>query len=153
VVESVVGQFDRILLVCLRPPQAVVPVAMHQHGVHHGNVKEVGNRQMVVPCGLYHDTGFAIQLPQPSEQLTQLSISDPTSKGGITISPKGKSMTAIMLLPLETSMPTQFTFIPQYKICNRNPSFSRFRFNLLGDTNSRVCFKTVKVSREGYRQD
>ena len=131
-VESVVGQFDRILLVCLRPPQAVVPVAMHQHGVHHGNVKEVGNRQMVVPCGLYHDTGFAIQLPQPSEQLTQLSISDPTSKGGITISPKGKSMTAIMLLPLETSMPTQFIFIPPTQNLQPEPIFFSLPIQSIG---------------------
>ena len=33
-------------------------------------------------------------------------------------------MTAIMLLPLETSMPTQFIHIPPIqRICNRNPSF------------------------------
>ena len=44
-------------------------------------------------------------------------------RGEITTSPKGR-MTAIMLFPLETSMPTQFIHIPPIqRICNRNPSF------------------------------
>ena len=46
-------------------------------------------------------------------------------------------MTAIMLFPFETSMPTEFIHIPPIQmIRNRNPSFSHCRFNLLGDTNS-----------------
>ena len=53
----------------------------------------------------------------------------------MTTSPKGR-MTAIVLLPLEMSMPTEFICIPPTRICNRNPSFSHCRFNLLGDANS-----------------
>ena len=34
VVEAVVGQLDRVLLINLGPPQAVVSVAMHRHDVH-----------------------------------------------------------------------------------------------------------------------
>lgn len=78
VVEAVVGQLERVLLIGLGPPQAVVPVAMHQHGVHHGNVKariveEAGHRQMVVPRGLHHNTGLVAQFSQPARQLTQLN--------------------------------------------------------------------------------
>ena len=36
---------------------------------------------MVVSCGLHHDTGFTIQVPQLSGQLTQLSIGVPHLKG------------------------------------------------------------------------
>ena len=67
-VKAVVGQFDCVLLVGLYPPQIVVPVAMYQHGIYHGDVKtgivkEAGNRQMVVPCSLHHYAGFALQAP------------------------------------------------------------------------------------------
>ena len=53
----------------------------------------------------------------------------------MTTSPNGR-MAATVLLPLETSMPTEFMYLPPIQICNRNPSFSRCRFNLLGDANS-----------------
>ena len=56
-------------------------------------------------------------------------------QGEMATSPKGR-MAATVLLPLETSMPTEFMHLPPIQICNRNPSFSRCRFNLLGDTNS-----------------
>ena len=53
----------------------------------------------------------------------------------MTTSPK-RRMTAIVLLPLEMSMPTEFICIPP--ICKSQPEsiFSHCRFNLLGDTNS-----------------
>ena len=38
----------------------------------------------------------------------------------------------------KTNAPDSSRSFPQYKICNRNPSFSRCRFNLLGDANSRL---------------
>lgn len=71
VVETIIGQLDCVLLVGLGPPQTVVPVAMHQHGIHHGDVEpriiqEAGHRQVVVPCGLHHYAGLAAQVPQPS---------------------------------------------------------------------------------------
>ena len=85
-VKAVIGQLDRVFLVCLGSPQAVIPVAMHQHGIYNGNVKpgiikEAGHRQVVVPCGLHHHAGVAIQVPQPSGQLAQLSIDVPDLKG------------------------------------------------------------------------
>ena len=49
---------------------------------------------------------------------------------------KGR-MTAIVLFPFETSIPTEFICIPPIQLIrNRDPSFSHCRFNLLGDTNS-----------------
>ena len=86
VVEAVAGQLNGVLFIGLGPPQSVVPVAMYQHGIYNGNVKpgivkEAGNWQMVVPCGLHHDTGLAIQALQPSGQLAQLSIGVPYLKG------------------------------------------------------------------------
>lgn len=79
VVEAVVSQLDRVLLVSFGPPQAVISVAMYQHGVHYRNVKpgivkEASYRQMIVPCCLHHHAGFAIQFSQPAQKFTQLNI-------------------------------------------------------------------------------
>ena len=76
-----------------------------------------------------------------------------TSKGETTTSPKGR-MTAIMLLPLETSMPTQFIHIPPtQRICNRKSIFSRCRFNLLGDTNSPASGGSTCSNRTLQQED
>ena len=135
-VEAVICQLDCVLFIGLGPPQTVVPVAMHQHGVHYGDVesrivKEAGNRQMVVPGGLHHDAGLAVQVPSRLDSLHNSASVCPTSKGGITISPKGR-MTAIMLLPLETSTPTQFTFIPPIQNLQPEPIFFSLPIQSIG---------------------
>ena len=58
-------------------------------------------------------------------------------------------MTAIVLLPLEMSMPTEFICIPPTRICNRNPSFSHCRFNLLGDANSKAQPAQIERCNKG----
>ena len=78
-VKTVIGQLDRVFLVGLGPPETVTPVAMHQHGVHHGTVKlgmvkEAGNRQMAVPRSLHQYAIFAVQFPQQFGQFVQLNI-------------------------------------------------------------------------------
>lgn len=66
----------------------------------------------------------------------------------IATSPKGR-MTAIVLLPLEMSMPTEFIYLPPIQICNRNPSFSHCRFSLLGDTNSKAQPAQIERCNKG----
>lgn len=73
----------------------------------------------------------------------------------VVTDPKGR-ITQTMLFPLETSMPTAFMiFPPLLCICNRNPSFTRCRFNLLGDTNAPLgggstCLKRM-LQQERWR--
>lgn len=68
---------------------------------------------------------------------------------GITSSAKERMM-VVMLLLLEISMPTQFTFIPSIQSLHRNPSFSHCRLNLLGDANSRLNLLKSNTETRGW---
>lgn len=110
-------------------------------------------------AGQKADNWFLRQSPKASRLLSSLANSLSsltvwhTSKGETTTSPKGR-MTAIVLLPLETSMPTQFIHIPPIsRICNRKSIFSRCRFNLLGDTNSPASGGSTCSNRTLQQED
>ena len=134
--KAIIRRLDCILLIGLSSPQTVVPVAMHQSGVHHRNVKpgiveETGGRNIEVSRSLHHYTGLTVHLPQSLDSSHNSASVCLTSKGGITISPKG-CMMAIIRLPLETSMPTQSMFIPPIQNLQPEPIFFSLSIQAIG---------------------
>ena len=105
---------------------------------------------MVVSCGLHHDTGFTIQVPQPSGQLTQLSIGVPHLKRRDHHLSQGPHDGNHALAFGNINAYTVHVHSPNTKICNRNPSFSRCRFNLLGDANSRLNLLKPNAATRGW---
>ena len=102
---------------------------MHQHCIDYGDIKprvveQPGHRRVVIARGLHHHTGLTVQtFEQLWPAYSVRCRCEVPQRGETTTSPKGR-MTAIMLFPLEISMPTQFIHIPPIqRICNRNPSF------------------------------
>ena len=73
VVKTRVGQFYRVLLVCLDPSQIVVSVTMYQYCIDCGDMESIIVRQpsywcMVIARGFHNHTNFTVQL---FEQLCQ----------------------------------------------------------------------------------
>lgn len=108
--KAVLSQFPGIPLVSLGVAHAIIPVIARQHGIDHRNVKNrvmepPGHWRVVVPCRFNHQTGLTVQTFEALRQGTQFTDGVRNIIGRAFL---------------------------QYKICNRNPSFSRCRFNLLG---------------------
>ena len=70
-------------------------------------------------------------------------------KGAITISPKGCMTVTCSCLWKHQCLHSSRSS-PQYKICNRDPSFSRCRFDLSDNANSRLNLLKPNATTRGW---
>ena len=77
-IQTVVCQFNGILLIGLGSSQAIVTIVMYQYCIDNGNIKSgilerKRNRRMVITRSFHDDTGFTDQAFECFYQFTQLT--------------------------------------------------------------------------------
>lgn len=97
-------------------------------------VKEADNRQMAVPRSLHQYAIFAVQFPQQFGQLN-IGVSHLKVKGAPSLTKAAWRRSCFCLWKHQCLH--SLRSLPQYKICNRKPSFSQCRFKLLRDAGNK----------------
>ncbi len=107
--------------------KTLFPIAMRQFCIDGGNIKvfiveHPGHRRMVISCGLHNHTRLTAQAFEPPCQHTQFTVGVTYFKGWDNDLSKGTLITTV-LLPLETSMQTEFMVLPPIQILQSEPIF------------------------------